>query len=373
MLNARNNKELSCVDERHKCSIIFNNLQTIGEVINHNFSRIVIIIDEKVYSLWKKKIDLAFKSDHFVVVDVIETPQGESSKNLKEYIKIINKFQSLNLCRRDLIVVIGGGAICDLGGFVASSFMRGLPYLLIPTSLIAIVDASVGGKVALNLPSGKNLLGSFYMPDNVLIDIRFLESIPDSEFYQGFGEIIKIATICNDMSFFELLETISCKRDDLLFRSESFTGLIKSTIKKKLDFVEIDWQERNLNRLLNAGHAIAHGLEKLFDFDRSLIMHGEAVALGLASCARFSHDKGLINYSDMKRIINLLIKFHLPVSLELKDDNKERLRNAIQMMKRVRHDDLRLVLPEQPHKSFIYHGEDAINVINFIHEDCELI
>jgi len=354
----------STISETQSCQVLFNTIANIEQFLIENAPRIGIIIDENVSNLWGALINQIISEGSIELLFTVTVNEGESCKNVNEYLRVIDQLQAHALNRRDTLVVIGGGACCDMGGFVAATFMRGLPYVLIPTTLMAMVDAALGGKVAINLHSGKNLLGAFHMPTAVLIDTAFLKTLPLREMRQAFGEIVKIATISEDPTFFNNLESFSIKAAEMLAYEESLNYMIEYSIRKKLHLVEKDWKEQNLNRLLNAGHAIAHTLEKVFDFDQKRLAHGEAVAIGLSACARFSREKGVIPTEDYMRIIELITKLGLPNSIRLSKSEYKKTVNAFTIQTRVRNGNLRLVLPKSTCESFIYQEHDAADVIN---------
>lgn len=356
----------SFVRETQTCDIFMGPInEIIVELLNKNFHRIVIIIDENVNNLWNQKIKEVFCIyQQITILDLIVVSSGEEAKSLSSYLDVIGKIQNIPFNRRDLLLIIGGGAICDLGGTIAATFMRGVPYILVPTTLMAIVDAAIGGKVAINLPAGKNLLGSFHTPASVWIDLMFLETLPKNEFQQAFGELIKIATISNSKSFFNKLIKFdqninNCNSDELM-------QIIEYAIKYKLSLIELDWKEVDLDRYLNAGHEIAHSLEKIFNFDHSYLMHGEAVTIGIATCTRFALAKRLISFEDASQIFQLIEKFELKTHINFNDSYKEKLLSALEIQKRVRGGKLRLVLPISNCSSIIYQGSDEFEVTKYI-------
>lgn len=359
----------STVSNIQTCLISIDSILKIREYLLENHPRIAVIIDKKVFEIWRSILESIFTVDGLELICMIPIAEGESCKQINEFLRVIERLENVPLDRRDALIVIGGGACCDMGGVVAATFMRGLPYVLIPTTLLAMVDAAYGGKVAINLSKGKNLFGSFHTPKAVWVDTAFLKTLPKREVRQALGEVIKIAIISNDSEFFNNFELLSRRSENLPEDEKALKYLIEYSIKKKLFLVEQDWKEENLDRLLNAGHEIAHSLEKAFEFEHSLLAHGEAVALGISACTRFSKAKGLININDASRIIALIKRLGLPTSIKLSTIEHEKAVDAINVQKRVRNGNLRLVLPETTCKSFIYHGDDAINVLDYLDKE----
>ncbi len=234
---------------------------------------------------------------------------GERSKCRRSKEIIEDQLLSNNAARDSIIVALGGGMIGDLAGFTAATFMRGIPYIHIPTTLLSQVDSSIGGKVAINHPLGKNLIGAFHHPAKVYIDINTLQTLPDREFQQGIAEVIKYAAIL-DGRLFNYLEdhynqVISREEKALLY-------IIHRCIKLKKYVVEKDERESNFRRVLNFGHTIGHALELYLHYKLS---HGQAVAIGMAVEARLSHKCGLLDNKDLERLKGLISLYHLPTAI----------------------------------------------------------
>lgn len=236
----------------------------------------LIIFSEKVYKLYKKELNFN-QSEIFVLKD------GERQKNIKNYAKIINKAISLRLSRKDIIIAIGGGVVGDMAGFVASTYMRGIEFLQVPTTLLACVDSSVGGKTAIDMPHGKNFVGAFYQPKAVYINLNFLKTLDEKQYKSGFGEVIKYAFIeksCNHQEYFNLLDILknnisSYKSRDLEF----LENIIKICLELKSSVVNQDEKEKGLRKILNLGHTFGHALEEETKYRR--FTHGHAVIYGL--------------------------------------------------------------------------------------------
>lgn len=272
---------------------------------NHKTGRYIVITDSNVNKMHGPKFLAALK-DVGLNVDLIEFPAGEASKNINTAVDITGKLLELGADRNSQLVAFGGGVVGDLTGFVASIFMRSIPYIQIPTTLLAQVDSSIGGKTAVDLPHGKNLLGTFYQPQAVFADLSYLATLPENEFNNGLAEIIKYGII-DDAKMFRLLEDnmeqVKTKDPVLLLKIVEMCCRIKKSI------VEIDEKEQGLRRILNYGHTLGHALEAQSDFTLS---HGEGVALGMIAAARISEKSGYLESSSRERIENVIRKAGLP-------------------------------------------------------------
>lgn len=240
-----------------------------------------------------------------------EIPPGEKSKSFNNFEKIHNFLSTNAFLRSDAILACGGGVVGDLAGFVASTYMRGINYIQIPTSLLAQVDSSVGGKTAINLKSGKNLVGAFYNPKGVLIDTEFLESLGGREFKSGLAEIIKHALIDN-RNFAKYL--LKYSKEILNRDSGHLNKIITRSIKIKAKIVTKDEKEQGIRAFLNFGHTVGHALEHYFG---SKLMHGEAVAYGMAYEAKMSLEMLKLKKDDFQLIQELLEKFEFNKQLKV--------------------------------------------------------
>ncbi len=243
---------------------------------------------------------------------IFAIPSGETSKSLSNYSALAEEILQTRITRDTVVIALGGGIVGDLAGFLAASLLRGLRFVQLPTTLLAQVDSSVGGKVGINAKAGKNLVGAFHQPALVAADLSLLNSLPKREFSAGMAEVLKAALLA-DADFWCWLEDhadpINSRKRDTL------EEMIARAVQIKADTVLADETERTGRRaLLNLGHTFAHALEAATGYDARKLIHGEAVALGLVMAARLS--KG-INIDDTARIINLLQKVGLPTTTEL--------------------------------------------------------
>lgn len=243
--------------------------------VTENRKRLVIF-SEKVYKLYKK--DLNFKKEEIFVLK-----DGEVQKNIKNYAKIINKAIALKMSRKDIIIAIGGGVVGDMAGFIASSYMRGIDFIQVPTTLLASVDSSVGGKTAIDMPSGKNFVGAFYQPKAVYINLNFLKTLDEKQYKSGFGEVIKYGFIeksCNHSEDFNLLGILKSNLSNYETRNHKFLQkIIKICLELKASVVNQDEKEKGLRKILNLGHTYGHALEEETHYKR--FTHGYAVVLGI--------------------------------------------------------------------------------------------
>ncbi|MEN6624411.1 MAG: 3-dehydroquinate synthase [Smithella sp.] len=272
---------------------------------NHKANHHVIITDSNVSRLHGQKF-LAYLKDAGLNVDFIEFPAGEASKNINTALDITGKLLELGADRNSMLIAFGGGVVGDMTGFIASVFMRSIPYIQVPTSLIAQVDSSIGGKTAIDLPFGKNLLGTFYQPQAVFSDLNYLTTLPEKELKNGLAEIIKYAVI-DDEKIFHLLEgnmdQVKSKDPVLLLK------LVETCCRIKKSIVEIDEKEQGLRRILNYGHTLGHAFEAESNF---AISHGEAVSMGMIAATRISENSGYLDSDSRDRIENLIIESGLP-------------------------------------------------------------
>lgn len=250
-------------------------------------AKVAIITDEIVDSLYKDYFDTLL--DGYTVFKKV-IPSGEKEKNGQNYLALINFLAENGFTRGDTVITFGGGVIGDLGAFVASTYMRGIGLIAVPTTLLSMVDSSVGGKTAIDLPSGKNLCGTFYQPDSVYVDVNFLSSLPEREMLSGYGEIIKYAFLSDKV----------CQSD---ITSQNFEELILKCLTIKRDIVEQDEKEKNLRKLLNLGHTVGHAIEKLENYSLS---HGECVIKGINYAINVSKAIFNVDESTVKRMQNLL-------------------------------------------------------------------
>ncbi|MGH7426181.1 MAG: 3-dehydroquinate synthase [Candidatus Methylomirabilales bacterium] len=247
-----------------------------------------------------------------IALTLLEVPEGEEFKTLHTAADLYEKLLPLGLDRRSPIVALGGGVIGDLVGYVAATFMRGLPLIQMPTSLLAQVDSSVGGKVGVNLPQAKNMVGAFYQPRFVLSDVSLLSTLPPPEFRAGLAEVVKYGVIA-DRPFFEWLE--DNMTGILEGREEALIHVVKTSCRIKAAIVEQDEKDEGIRGVLNFGHTVGHALEAVTGY--GVFRHGEAVAVGMVAAARISCQVGLCSEEVPSRLQALLQRIGLPTALHI--------------------------------------------------------
>lgn len=278
--------------------------------------RFVIVTDSVVNPLYGKQVQESL-SRLSVPTDIIEIPAGEPSKCMSVVLDVAGQLMKLNASRKSVLIALGGGVVGDLTGFVASIFKRSMPFVQIATSLVAQVDSSVGGKTGVDLREGKNLLGTFYQPKAVLIDLAFLETLSDNDFKNGMAEIIKYGIISDE----EMFEKLEQGKDPVLTRDPATMAyLIKRSCEIKADIVEKDEKETDLRRILNYGHTLGHALEAASGYQLS---HGQAVAIGMAAAAKISYRLDYLDEPTCNRIIRLVDLYGLPTRIAADFDARQ--------------------------------------------------
>jgi len=290
------------------------------------FQKCLIVIDKNIPNKMTSKVVKSFKGEK---IFKYYFNAHEKNKNQKNVNFILNILLEKNFSRQDCLISIGGGITGDVCGFVASIFKRGLQFINVPSTLLAQVDSSIGGKTGINTKQGKNLIGSFYQPKIVLSDSKFLTSLPKREIICGYAEILKHALIKN-RKFFNYLNQNVFKILNL--KSPFIEKAIYESCKIKKFVVEKDENEKHLRKILNFGHTFAHAYEGAFGFSKRL-NHGEAVILGMNSALKFSKQKKYIKNNDYNLIVNHLIKSKIPFSIKDFFSTKDIKKILIFMMK----------------------------------------
>lgn len=317
----------------------------LNEISGKNLNRnIVLIIDENVYKFHNDYLKKVFKNYQNKVKYYILKP-GENSKSYKELNKIYSFLIENEFGRDSIIAAIGGGVTGDLAGYAAATYMRGIQLIHIPTTLLAAVDSSIGGKTGINFEKKKNMIGSFYQPDLVLIDTNFLSTLPEKEVTSGIGEVIKYAFLA-DEDFFsyvnENLQKIYNKDEKVLEEIIYRSALIKASV------VSDDEKELWLRKILNFGHTFGHAIESLLNFK---IKHGEAVITGLICALYLSNKIGAINKKELNKFLLLPQKINLPkISASI---NAEKIYNLMKLDKKSRNGKINFVLTSGIGKTLI--------------------
>ncbi|NNE06723.1 MAG: 3-dehydroquinate synthase [Xanthomonadales bacterium] len=237
-------------------------------------------------------------------------PDGEKFKTMDQWSRVLDTLVEMRAGRDATLIALGGGVIGDLGGFAAACYMRGIRYIQVPTTLLAQVDASVGGKTAINHPAGKNLVGTFYQPALVIADTGTLSTLPGREYRAGLAEVVKYGALMDN----DLFTWLESNIDSIAGQDpETVTTMVRRCVENKAQVVAADERESGRRALLNFGHSFGHGLEVLGAFEQ--LLHGEAVAIGMAIAARLSEQRGLCAPGTHQRITTLLAAFGLPTSV----------------------------------------------------------
>ena len=336
--------------------------------------KILIVTQEKVPTRFAKLLKIDFFKNGYKVF-ILRMPSGEQYKDLTSLLKITRFAIQNNFERNDSFCALGGGVISDLTGFAASIYYRGINFISIPTTLLGMVDASIGGKTAINIPEGKNLLGTFYQPRIIFIDPYCLKTLPQREFLVGMGEVIKYALIektaltefekYKKITFFEYLK--KNKKCILRPNQKSIFEILFHAAKIKATVVSKDEKESNLRAILNFGHTFAHGIEQAYNYKK--YTHGEAVSIGICLAYKLSMSKGLISKTLCNKVIELISSYKLPTNI----NEKKKISIIIKAMlhdKKMKDGQLRFILPENVIGKVKIVNDISINDINkLLHEN----
>ena len=295
-----------------------------------------LVTDDVVNKYYGDAAEQSLRSAGYTTARFI-FPHGEQSKNIETYISLLHALAEADITRSDVIVALGGGVTGDMAGFAAATYLRGIPFAQLPTSLLAMVDSSVGGKTAIDLPTGKNQIGAFYQPNIVLCDIEVLKTLPDEIFLDGCAEVIKHGIILSADLFELLKQPMQNQLEDVIARN----------VVIKRDIVVADERETGIRKILNFGHTIGHGIEKLSGYT---VSHGKAVAIGMAVVSRGSFRSGLCDEYCYLEILNMIKRFHLPYETSLPP---EQLTQAAFFDKKRSGQNISLILPERIGKCVI--------------------
>ncbi|MGO9008181.1 MAG: 3-dehydroquinate synthase [Beijerinckiaceae bacterium] len=326
-----------------------------------------VVTDENVASCHLAALEECLQAAAIDYSKII-VPAGESSKSYSIFEKVCDRILEARLERGDLIVALGGGVIGDLAGFAAASVRRGMRFIQVPTSLLAQVDSSVGGKTGINSSLGKNLIGAFHQPSLVLADTRALETLPPREFRAGYAEIVKYGLI-NDPDFFAWLEG---NHDGVFVGSAARVHAIARSCAAKAAVVAADENEQGERALLNLGHTFGHALERLAHYDGARLVHGEGVAIGMACAFGFSAREGLCGEDEAERVKAHLRDVGLPVNIRDVpgwDASAEAILDAMYQDKKVQRGGLTFILAHGIGRSFIAKNVDAGKVLAFLRDE----
>lgn len=297
--------EIKIKPQEKSYPIIIENeaITDLREKVFANLESYLVVISAKVEKLYGRKLNIP-KERKFILKD------GEKEKNFKNYKKILEYALKLKLTRKSTIVAIGGGVVGDLAGFCASTYMRGIDFIQVPTTLLACVDSSVGGKTAIDTSFGKNLIGTFYQPKAVYINPRFLKTLDERQFKTGLGEVIKYSFIEKSCMCDEELNLTNFLSTEDIHDEKNLAKLIEICIKLKKSVVEKDEKESGLRKILNFGHTYGHAIEKITNYKK--YTHGEAVVEGMRFAFELALKKNLIDKNYKFLADDVIKKFNFP-------------------------------------------------------------
>lgn len=293
--------------------------------------KVAVISDSNVWPLYGDLVQSRLTCQGFDVISYT-FPAGECSKNGENYLAILNFLAENQITRADMLIALGGGVVGDITGFAAATYLRGISYIQIPTTLLAMVDSSVGGKTAIDLPSGKNLAGAFYQPTMVLCDTAVLGSLPEHIFRDGCAEVIKYGVLFDNALFAHLEQHGICFDRNYV---------VSRCVELKRDVVAKDEFDLGLRQKLNLGHTVGHGVESMSNFSLS---HGQSVAIGMAIVSRASANSGICSQETAQMILKLLSQFQLPIHTTL---TSEQLYKAALSDKKRSGGAVNLILPQE--------------------------
>jgi 3-dehydroquinate synthase len=319
-------------------------------------SSALIVTNEKVGPLYSKNLAESLRKIYDKVLSVV-LPDGEAHKNWQTLNNIYDALLENGCDRKTVLFALGGGVVGDMAGFAAASYMRGIPFVQIPTTLLSQVDSSVGGKTAINHPLGKNMIGAFYQPKLVVCDLSLLDSLPLRELRAGLAEIIKYGPIY-DIKFFDWLEKFI---PQLLARDTTeLSYAVRRCCEIKAEVVGNDEQESGLRAILNFGHTFGHAIESGMGY--GVWLHGEGVAAGMVMAAELSHRLGLLEESFVRRLRNLIERAGLPTKGPILDseDNAGRYLQLMKIDKKSDMGEIRFVLIDGPGKAVVQGAQEAL-------------
>jgi 3-dehydroquinate synthase len=316
-------------------------LSKFGSIAKSHLSspRVAIVTNNIVNNLYGDVLKNSLQSADLEVI-VVEISDGEDLKSLHGAMEVFDALVEHRITRQSVIIALGGGVIGDLTGFVSATFMRGVPLIQIPTTLLAQVDSSVGGKTAINHPKAKNLIGVFHQPKLVFIDVDVLKTLPERELKAGLAEVIKHGMIMDSELFYYVEDNL---QDILSVDSQSLEQIVARSCKDKAIIVEKDEKEQNLRAILNYGHTVGHGIETVTDY--SVYRHGEAVSIGMAVASKIAVNMGIMKEEVADRQNRLLAKCGLPITFP--DLDVDNTLDAIHLDKKTKENGRpRIVLPK---------------------------
>jgi 3-dehydroquinate synthase len=318
-----------------------NLLATIGErlkALPTSSPKVAVLSNHTVFGLYGRGVMDSLKGAGFAPFEVV-IPDGEEHKGLLWMEIIFGELLKNNMDRRSMIVALGGGVVGDMAGFAAASFMRGIPFVQVPTTLLSQVDSSVGGKTGVNHALGKNMIGAFWQPSLVLADLAVLRTLPERELIAGLSEVIKYGVIW-DIEFFDFL--IANKDNSMALDPETMAHIVKRSCEIKAEVVSKDEREGGLRAILNFGHTVGHAVETTTGYSKFL--HGEALGIGMVYAARLAKKLGTMPTEDAQKVEEIVKLYGLPHRLPI-EVSVEKLMEAMGRDKKSISGEVRFVLP----------------------------
>ena len=318
---------LDVKENNYKINIGYNIDSELKEYLGHNnISKIALICDEYVYFIYRNRIHEILKDFKYYTFTFA---QGEKSKSVETYTEALKFLSDNDFSRGDVILAFGGGITGDLGGFVAGTYLRGINFIAVPTTLLSMIDSSVGGKNGINFNGLKNQVGTFYFPEHVHIDYSFLKTLDERNINNGMAEMFKYSVLSDKELFIDLSGS----------KEIDYEKVIKRSLEIKLDFVRDDERDKGKRQCLNLGHTIGHGIEGLSNYS---INHGEAVGIGLIYMARAAYKMGLAKEPFYKEIIREFKKHNLPTNYDFDTDE---ILKIIKHDKKIKDNKINIIIP----------------------------
>lgn len=341
-------------DRSYPIIIGTNILNTIGGYLKgkEGCNRSLIVTNPEIGKFYGDTVRESISNESFCT-EILTVPEGEKYKTLQTASSLYDFLIKYNYARETIIVALGGGVIGDLTGFVAATYMRGVPFVQVPTSLLAMVDSSVGGKVAVNHPLSKNIIGSFYQPKLVLADIECLKTLPDEELRAGFAEVIKYGMIWDEEFFDFISENIE---EIFSLDTNVLEQVVRRSCEIKAKVVEEDEREFEIRTILNYGHTIGHAIESLTNY--RIYKHGEAIAIGMVVAARISQYLEMLDEDSVNKQLYLIKKSLLPSIIPPNLDTQDII-ERLKKDKKVKGGKVRFVLPEKIGKVVVKNDVDG--------------
>lgn len=319
--------EILVKENNYKIDIDYKSDEKLKDFLRgRSESKFLIVTDENVFSLYEERMKNLMEGLEYFIFKI--TP-GEESKSIKNFVDINKFLVEKNFNRGDVIIAFGGGVVGDLGGYVAASYLRGIDFVAVPTTLLSMIDSSVGGKNGINFMNLKNQIGSFYFPKYVHIDYSFLETLDERNINNGLAEIFKYSVL-KDRELFEYLKSA----DDL-----DYERIIYKSLNIKLDFVRDDERDKGKRQKLNLGHTIGHGIESLSNYQ---LNHGESIGIGTIYMARTAYKLGLAEDDFYKDLIEAFKNHNLPISY---DFNTDEILEVLKHDKKIKNNRINIIIP----------------------------